>query len=157
MSLAIITGSSGLVGSEAVNFFHDKGFEIVGIDNNLRGGEKSALNFLIKQKVKYLNCDLCNQNEIRNKCSEVFEKLNIKKNTAQQKSKPIRQIFNPEFIKNPNLLNPLFKRKIVFLPKRAGERYTSTLTKKNLSNKIFRYYGKIDLKNYINNFIKKNN
>ena len=36
MSLAIITGSTGLVGSEAVNFFHDKGFDIVGIDNNLR-------------------------------------------------------------------------------------------------------------------------
>ena len=51
----------------------------------------------------------------------------------------------------------LFKSKIKYLPKRAGERYTSALTKKNLSNKIFRYYGKIDLKNYINNFIKKNN
>ena len=36
MSVAIITGSTGLVGSEAVNFFHDKGFEIIGIDNNLR-------------------------------------------------------------------------------------------------------------------------
>ena len=36
MSVAIITGSTGLVGSEAVNFFHDKGFDIVGIDNNLR-------------------------------------------------------------------------------------------------------------------------
>ena len=36
MSLAIITGSTGLVGSEAVNFFHDKGFDIIGIDNNLR-------------------------------------------------------------------------------------------------------------------------
>ena len=36
MSLAIITGSTGLVGSEAVNFFHDKGFDVIGIDNNLR-------------------------------------------------------------------------------------------------------------------------
>ena len=36
MSIALITGSSGLVGSEATNFFHDKGFDIVGIDNNLR-------------------------------------------------------------------------------------------------------------------------
>ena len=26
MSVAIITGSTGLVGSETVNFFHDKGF-----------------------------------------------------------------------------------------------------------------------------------
>ena len=36
MSVAIITGSSGLVGSEAVKFFHTKGFEVVGIDNNMR-------------------------------------------------------------------------------------------------------------------------
>ena len=36
MSLILITGSCGLVGSESVNFFHKKGFEIIGIDNNLR-------------------------------------------------------------------------------------------------------------------------
>ncbi|HEY8559754.1 MAG TPA: NAD-dependent epimerase/dehydratase family protein [Pyrinomonadaceae bacterium] len=36
MSIAIITGSAGLVGSEAASYFHEKGFEIVGIDNNLR-------------------------------------------------------------------------------------------------------------------------
>ena len=36
MSVAIITGSTGLVGSEAVNLFCDKGFDVIGIDNNLR-------------------------------------------------------------------------------------------------------------------------
>ena len=36
MSIAIITGSSGLVGSESVNFFCKKGFDVIGIDNNLR-------------------------------------------------------------------------------------------------------------------------
>ena len=36
MSIALITGAAGLVGSEAVSFFHEKGFEIIGIDNNLR-------------------------------------------------------------------------------------------------------------------------
>ena len=36
MSLVIITGSTGLVGSEAVSFFCNKGFDVVGIDNNLR-------------------------------------------------------------------------------------------------------------------------
>ena len=35
MSVAIITGSSGLIGSESVNFFV-KGFDVIGIDNNLR-------------------------------------------------------------------------------------------------------------------------
>lgn len=32
----LITGSAGLIGSEAVRFFANKGFKIIGIDNNLR-------------------------------------------------------------------------------------------------------------------------
>ena len=36
MSVAIITGSSGLIGSESAKFFHAKGFDVVGIDNNMR-------------------------------------------------------------------------------------------------------------------------
>ncbi len=36
MSVAIVTGSSGLVGSEAARFLHGKGLDVVGIDNNLR-------------------------------------------------------------------------------------------------------------------------
>jgi len=51
----------------------------------------------------------------------------------------------------------LFSRKIKFLPRRPGERYASALTKMNLSNKVYRRYGKIDLKDYIKNFLKKVN
>ena len=36
MSVAIVTGSAGLIGSETVRFFAAKGFDVVGIDNNLR-------------------------------------------------------------------------------------------------------------------------
>ena len=36
MNICIVTGSNGLVGSEAVNFFLEKKFKVVGIDNNLR-------------------------------------------------------------------------------------------------------------------------
>tara|TARA_A100001015_G_scaffold109353_1_gene121335 strand:+ start:452 stop:1336 length:885 start_codon:yes stop_codon:yes gene_type:complete len=48
----------------------------------------------------------------------------------------------------------MFKTKIKYLPSRAGERYASALVNKNLSNKIYKHYGKISLKNYINDFIK---
>ena len=50
----------------------------------------------------------------------------------------------------------LFKSKIKFLPKRSGERYASALTNKNLSNKIYKFFGKVNLKDYINEFINKN-
>jgi len=36
MSVAIVTGSSGLIGSETTRFLHDKGMHVVGIDNNMR-------------------------------------------------------------------------------------------------------------------------
>jgi CDP-paratose 2-epimerase len=36
LSVALITGSAGLIGSEAAKFFHEKGFDIVGVDNNMR-------------------------------------------------------------------------------------------------------------------------
>ena len=51
----------------------------------------------------------------------------------------------------------MFRSNIKFLPRRPGERYASALIKKNLSNKIYRHFGKINLKSYIENFIKKNN
>src|SRR5580704_17576207 len=36
MSVAIITGSAGLVGSEAVSYFAELGMDVVGIDNGMR-------------------------------------------------------------------------------------------------------------------------
>ena len=50
----------------------------------------------------------------------------------------------------------LFNSKIKYLPKRAGERYDSALKNKNLSNKIYKYFGKLSLKKYIQDFIKNN-
>jgi UDP-glucose 4-epimerase len=50
----------------------------------------------------------------------------------------------------------LFNTKIKYLPKRPGERYASALTKINLSNKVYRYFGKINLRDYIKDFLRKN-
>lgn len=36
MPVAVVTGSAGLIGSEASAFFAEKGFHVVGIDNNMR-------------------------------------------------------------------------------------------------------------------------
>ena len=48
----------------------------------------------------------------------------------------------------------MFKSKIKLLPKRRGERHTSALASINLSNKVHKIVGKIDLKDYIKDFIK---
>jgi len=49
----------------------------------------------------------------------------------------------------------LFKHKFIYLPERKGERYASALSSMTLSNKVFKNYGRIDLKQYIDNITKK--
>ena len=51
----------------------------------------------------------------------------------------------------------MFNSKIKFLPKRLGERYSSALTNMNLSNKVYKYSGKLHLKKYISEFLINNN
>ena len=50
----------------------------------------------------------------------------------------------------------MFKSKISLLPKRRGERYASALTTMTLSNKVYKNFGKTELRKYIEDFIKKN-
>ena len=50
----------------------------------------------------------------------------------------------------------MFKTKIIYKPKRAGERYASALTNRNLSNKIYRHFGKIKLQDYVSKLITTN-
>ena len=51
----------------------------------------------------------------------------------------------------------MFNTKIRLLKKRPGERYASALTNMNLSNKVYKYFGKKRLKDYINQIIYDNN
>lgn len=59
MSVVLITGSCGLIGSEAVSFFAEKGFDVVGIDNNMRkyffGQDGSVLWNLKRLKARHKN------------------------------------------------------------------------------------------------------
>ncbi|MBF0522280.1 MAG: NAD-dependent epimerase/dehydratase family protein [Candidatus Omnitrophica bacterium] len=65
MKIAIITGSAGLIGSEAVRFFYDKGFQVVGIDNDMRqyffgadGSTRQNLAALKTQCPNFINYDV---------------------------------------------------------------------------------------------------
>jgi len=81
MKTIIITGAAGLIGSESVRFFCDKGFQVVGIDNNMReyffGKEAStewALNDLSNTYTNFSNAEV----DIRDydKVSKIFEQYN---------------------------------------------------------------------------------
>ena len=48
----------------------------------------------------------------------------------------------------------MFGSKIKLIKKRPGERYASALTNINMNNKVFKYFGKINLKDYLSNIIR---
>jgi CDP-paratose 2-epimerase len=79
MSVVLITGSCGLVGSESVKFFSSKGFDVVGIDNNFRlklFGKDGDINWiknkLIKEhkNYKHKNIDIRNYSALE----KIFQK-----------------------------------------------------------------------------------
>ena len=83
MKYVVITGSSGLVGSEAVDFFIKKKFKVIAIDNNMRRyffGKNADTNWQKKiqkkkfnKKVLQLNLDIRNHNKIK-KFFRIIEK-----------------------------------------------------------------------------------
>lgn len=74
MSVVLITGSTGLVGSESVSFFCQKGFDVIGVDNNFRkvffgkdGDTTKVKNNLIKKfkNYKHFNYDIRNFSNLK--------------------------------------------------------------------------------------------
>ncbi len=81
MSVVLITGSGGLIGAEAARFFHEKGYQIVGIDNDMRAyffGKDASTAWnqqkLIKDLENYTHysCDIRDYAKIE----EIFAKYN---------------------------------------------------------------------------------
>ena len=74
----LVTGSSGLIGSEAVRYFGKKGHEIIGIDNNLRkfffgeqGDTSWNLKSLLNSDINYKHLDVDIRD--REKILEIYE------------------------------------------------------------------------------------
>ena len=80
MKKVLITGSAGLIGSEAVKFFAKKGYQIIGIDNNMRAyffGKEASTDWMKKSlKEKFKKQYLHHSVDIRdNKAvEEIFKK-----------------------------------------------------------------------------------
>lgn len=80
MSVAIVTGSSGLIGSESVRFLSDQGLDVVGIDNDMRavffGADASTAwsrDRLVREVRGFQHLDVDIRD--RQKLGEVFERL----------------------------------------------------------------------------------
>ncbi len=95
MSVAIVTGSSGLIGSETVRSLHAKGFDVVGIDNNMRayffgadGSTDWAATGLINSLPKYthLNEDIRDQAAVNKIFAKFGKSISIVVHCAAQPS-----------------------------------------------------------------------
>lgn len=91
----LITGSSGLVGSECVEFFINKKFNVIGIDNDYRSfffGKSASIKkrekFLAKKYPKYkiLNNDIRNFNKTKNIFLKYKNKIKLIIHCAAQPS-----------------------------------------------------------------------
>ncbi|WP_417381483.1 NAD-dependent epimerase/dehydratase family protein [Gimesia sp.] len=69
----LVTGSSGLIGSEAVTYFDQRGWEVVGVDNNMRAeffGQAGDTSWSLKRlqdgtkNFRHLNLDIRNVDSI---------------------------------------------------------------------------------------------
>jgi len=82
MDIAIVTGSNGLIGSEAVKFFSQKGFKVIGIDNDMRayffGNEASTKkneSKLLESIPEFESLSLDIRNQVEIEC--VFQKYGL--------------------------------------------------------------------------------
>lgn len=95
MSIVLVTGSCGLIGSESVKFFCEKGYEVLGIDNDMRSyffGEEGSTNWL-KERLKsdyknytHLYKDIRNKEEMENIFREHSKDMDLIIHTAAQPS-----------------------------------------------------------------------
>jgi CDP-paratose 2-epimerase len=95
MSIAIITGSSGLIGSESVAFFSSKFEKVIGIDNDMRQyffGEQASTNWnRLRLEEHFSNfihykVDIRNQAEIESIFNEYGGDIKLVVHTAAQPS-----------------------------------------------------------------------
>src|SRR5580692_4127445 len=95
MSVAVVTGSSGLVGSEAVRHFASLGMEVVGIDNGMRArffGESASTGWMterLKSEVagfRHYNTDIRNAEQIECILEEYGSEIELVIHAAAQPS-----------------------------------------------------------------------
>ncbi len=95
MNVAIITGSAGLIGAESVRFFTEKGFTVVGVDNNMRMeffGSEASTEWQRKQleaeipSYKHCSIDIRDQNAVNNLFREYGSDIKLIIHTAAQPS-----------------------------------------------------------------------
>jgi CDP-paratose 2-epimerase len=154
MKYVLITGSAGLIGSQSVNFFIEKGYTIIGIDNDMRSyffGEeastKKSMENLIGEYKNYIhfNVDIRNYKDLEN-IFKTYENIELIIHTAAQPShdwaakEPITD-FTINALGTMNLLEltRMFVPKATFIFTSTNKVYGDTPNKLKLCEEETRY------------------
>jgi CDP-paratose 2-epimerase len=95
MKIAVVTGSAGLIGSQACDFFSERGYKIIGIDNDMRAyffGESSSTKDSLeslKSKIndyEHYNIDIRDYQKLNEVFSKYSSDIDIVIHTAAQPS-----------------------------------------------------------------------
>lgn len=95
MNIAIVTGSAGLIGAQAVRTFSQRGFDIVGIDNNMRKeffGEEASTHWAVEKleaeiaNYKHHDTDIRDYDAIQRVFDEYGTDIKLVIHTAAQPS-----------------------------------------------------------------------
>ena len=95
MSVVVVTGSCGLIGSESVSHFADQGYDVVGIDNDLRRtffGEQASTAWIRETlerrypQYQHLSLDIRNQDGLEQMFARLGREVALVIHTAAQPS-----------------------------------------------------------------------
>jgi CDP-paratose 2-epimerase len=94
MSVAVITGAGGLIGSEAARHFHEQGWDVVGVDNDMRSrffGEEASTSWMVDRlralpRYTHLDADIRDADAINGLFQRLGGALELVIHTAAQPS-----------------------------------------------------------------------
>ena len=167
MKIAIITGCSGLIGSQSVSFLIQKGFSVIGIDNHMRGyffGEESSTEDITTKLINdyelfnFYNIDIRNYEKLE----DIFKKnkgnIDLIIHTAAQPShdwaskEPITDFtINANGTLNLLELTRIYAKNATFIFTSTNKVYGDTPNNLNITELVnrFEYYENGELSNGI--------
>jgi CDP-paratose 2-epimerase len=95
MSVAIVTGSGGLIGAEAVRHFHGLGWDVVGVDNDMRSrffGPEASTHWMVERlqseltRYEHVSADIRDADAIDRVFARYGSQLELVIHTAAQPS-----------------------------------------------------------------------
>ncbi len=137
---ALVTGGAGFIGSNVVELLIEKGWQITVLDNLSTGYICNIENYVLSNKIKFIQGDICNPSDVDAACRDVDVVFHLAACVGRQKSldNPILDS-KTNLLGTVNILEGMRKhgiKRIVFSSSAAifGEPFTSAIDENHPQN-----------------------